>query len=285
LFRSESTGKEELTIGEMKPLYLGPTFHYVEYTLTDNKSKTKEKIIVDLPFSTIVDFNKSNGSIPADEEYFFKYYFNNTYLQQQEEMRKQNANTQWNILEKEMANSSNYSLSSTSTLRLIIDVPGYIWRNGCSPTAAGMVLGYWDVHGYPNFPGETTLIDELANAMGTSYKWPFGDGATWPWRVNDGILSVCRNHHYNNFQASEDVTVSWAEIKNEVYAGRPFVLSMLNGGTGNGHNKAYNHHSVTCMGCLDGDQDYVYIKDTWDRDIHYLAYGDWTAVMAVWVRP
>jgi len=40
----ESTGKEELTIGEMKPLYLGPTFHYVEYTLTDNKSKTKEKM-------------------------------------------------------------------------------------------------------------------------------------------------------------------------------------------------------------------------------------------------
>ncbi len=39
------------------------------------------------------------------------------------------------------------------------------------------------------------------------------------------------------------------------------------------------------MGRLDGDQDYVYIKDTWDGDIHYLAYGDWTAVMAVWVRP
>jgi len=61
-------------------------------------------------------------------------------------MRKQNANTQWNILEKEMANSSNYSLSSTSTLRLIIDVPGYIWRNGCSPTAAGMVLVSWKLN-------------------------------------------------------------------------------------------------------------------------------------------
>ena len=39
-----------------------------------------------------------------------------------------------------------------------------------------MVLGYWDSHGYPNFPEEAPLIQELAIAMGTTTE-----GSTWPW--------------------------------------------------------------------------------------------------------
>lgn len=30
------------------------------------------------------------------------------------------------------------------------DVPSYIWYYGCGPTAAGMIVGYWDAHGYPD---------------------------------------------------------------------------------------------------------------------------------------
>ncbi len=33
---------------------------------------------------------------------------------------------------------------------VIQDVPAYNWYHGCGPTAAGSVLGYWDVHGYSN---------------------------------------------------------------------------------------------------------------------------------------
>ena len=32
----------------------------------------------------------------------------------------------------------------------IAGVPAYIWQNGCGPTAVGMVIGYWDVHGCPD---------------------------------------------------------------------------------------------------------------------------------------
>ena len=32
--------------------------------------------------------------------------------------------------------------------RLIPDVPSYIWYHGCGPTAMGMVVGYWDAHGF-----------------------------------------------------------------------------------------------------------------------------------------
>ncbi len=33
---------------------------------------------------------------------------------------------------------------------VIPDVPSYIWYNGCGPTAGGMIIGYWDAHGYSN---------------------------------------------------------------------------------------------------------------------------------------
>jgi hypothetical protein len=37
---------------------------------------------------------------------------------------------------------------------LIEGVPAYLWYRGCGPTAAGMVLGYWDGQGYVDlFPG------------------------------------------------------------------------------------------------------------------------------------
>ncbi|HOW15743.1 C39 family peptidase [Methanosarcina sp.] len=274
----ESNDKEELTIGRMKPLYLGPTFYYAEYALIDTEGKAKEKVIVDLPFSTIVDFNKSNVSIPVNEE---DCLFNNTYLQQQQEIRTQNSNIQWTVLEKEMANSSSYSTSSSS--KTISGVPKYGWLCGCSPTASGMVLGYWASHGYSYLITGPDLVRELATAMGT--EWP-GNGATWPWAIDDGIETVCNNHGYNNFDASNDIYVSWSEVKTEVNADKPFVLSMLNGGTGNGYTQPYGDHSVTCVGYYDGSSDYVYIHDTWDTsNKHYLTFGSWTGAMATWVRP
>ncbi|MCK4300591.1 MAG: hypothetical protein KAX80_13705, partial [Planctomycetes bacterium] len=33
---------------------------------------------------------------------------------------------------------------------LITGVTPYIWHHGCGPTAVGMVIGYWDTHGYGN---------------------------------------------------------------------------------------------------------------------------------------
>ena len=46
-------------------------------------------------------------------------------------------------------------LESRCLLSVVIpDVPSYLWYNGCGPTAAGMIVGYWDAHGYDNLiPG------------------------------------------------------------------------------------------------------------------------------------
>src|SRR5262249_45443900 len=34
--------------------------------------------------------------------------------------------------------------------RLLPGCPAYDWYHGCSPTSAGMLMGYWDLHGYGN---------------------------------------------------------------------------------------------------------------------------------------
>ena len=37
---------------------------------------------------------------------------------------------------------------------VISGVPSYEWYHGCGPTAAGMIIGYWDAHGFPKLiPG------------------------------------------------------------------------------------------------------------------------------------
>jgi len=169
----------------------------------------------------------------------------------------------------------------------ISGVPNYPWYRGCSPTAAGMVLGYWASHGYPDFPTGTngeTLIDELADAMGT-WDWPI-DGWTWPWDIDNGIEEVSENHGYSDFDASNDYWMSWSEVKTEVDADRPFVINMLQGGTGSGHSQSYGDHSVTCRGYYDSDENWVFIYDTWDdTGSHTLAYGNWWLAMATWVVP
>ncbi len=29
-------------------------------------------------------------------------------------------------------------------------MPAYLWYRGCTPTAGGMIIGYWDGNGYPD---------------------------------------------------------------------------------------------------------------------------------------
>lgn len=271
----ERADNEGLTIGEMKPLYLGPTFYYTENTLTDNKGKAKEKVIVDLTSSTIVNSSESNVSVPVGEK---DYFYNSTYLKQQQEIRKQNANTQWITLEKEMVGSSSFSATASNQGYVNGNVPYYFWYRGCSPTAAAMVLDYWSRNqGYSNIPDTSDghqLIDLLANAMGTSSTWP-NDGATWPWNIAWGIITVCQNCGYTGFTAPTNLPLTWDNVVTEVNANHPFVLSMAN-------SPQYGYHSVATVGYYIGGTQYVIIHDTWSQtgkyDV-YLQYGSWTAAM------
>jgi PKD repeat protein len=57
-------------------------------------------------------------------------------------------------------------LKSSFTQQVISNVPSYIWRHGCGPTAAGMVIGYYDGHGYNNLvPGDASSQTNSVNQM------------------------------------------------------------------------------------------------------------------------
>jgi hypothetical protein len=49
---------------------------------------------------------------------------------------------------------------------IISGVPSYLWHNGCGPTAAGMVIGFWDINGYEDLvEGNASFQTEEVNNM------------------------------------------------------------------------------------------------------------------------
>lgn len=58
----------------------------------------------------------------------------------------------------------------------VLDVPAYIWYHGCGPTAVGMVLGYWDAHGFDQLiPGnaqeQTEAVNQAISSSGNYYDY------------------------------------------------------------------------------------------------------------------
>jgi hypothetical protein len=52
------------------------------------------------------------------------------------------------------------------TQTVISGVPTYLWQHGCGPTALGMVIGYYDSHGFPTLvPGDATTQNSAVDAM------------------------------------------------------------------------------------------------------------------------
>jgi hypothetical protein len=61
----------------------------------------------------------------------------------------------------------------TSAAVVIDTVPAYYWRHGCGPTAAGMVIGYYDRHDYPwLIPGDSSSQTEAVNEAIASQNSP-----------------------------------------------------------------------------------------------------------------
>lgn len=153
------------------------------------------------------------------------------------------------------------------------DDPWAHW-DGCSPIAGSMVHGYWNTHGYPNFPNpnpasnDDILPDDNHYYMGTT-----DGGYTWWFSIDNGIASVCTLYGYgNDFDVNNDILVSWNDIKGQVDAGNPAVLSIV-GGT----SPYSGGHSTTVVGYTENGSRIVIIHDTWDDDEHNLTFGNWSA--------
>jgi hypothetical protein len=132
--------------------------------------------------------------------------------------------------------------------------------DGCSAIAGAMVVGY-DQYGISE--DDETLIDDCHDAMDTS-----DEGETDPWDFDNGIEYVFDLYSVTS-DASNDYLVSWNDIKGEIDAERPFMLS-------------FSGHSQTGVGYeWDTSDPYhrkVWVHTTWDDPrTAVIDFGNWSA--------
>ena len=157
----------------------------------------------------------------------------------------------------------NNPLSSWPSCAGPADDPWYNW-DGCTPIAGAMIHGYWNDNGYSDLPdGSDTLIDDNHHFMNTT-----DDGWTYSVNMDDGLRGVFEHYGYDDL-SYDNLYCDWQDIKDEVLADRPAILSMQN-------NPYYGDHSVTVVGYYEsGSTKTVHVHNTWDSSLHIISYGDW----------
>ncbi|MBN2175195.1 MAG: C39 family peptidase, partial [Bacteroidales bacterium] len=155
---------------------------------------------------------------------------------------------------------------TTSYIPYYDEMPFYDWSYGCSPTAAAMLVAYWDVVSMHNSTNYSKFVDyhfertdplngggcsidshvpnvqeELATAMNTNLSTGGTDRAD----IAPGYSTVATNNGYS-FSCSyhHDQTTTWYfnEVMDEIDADRPLHISI-------------SGHSITGVGYNDVDQD------------------------------
>jgi len=82
-----------------------------------------------------------------------------------------NVNAQQSTTGKYCPDNISKGFINTSKTQVVIEnVPSYLWRYGCGPTALGMIIGYYDILGYEDLISGDALsqTDEVNNAMANS---------------------------------------------------------------------------------------------------------------------
>lgn len=167
-------------------------------------------------------------------------------------------------------------------------VPYYDWSYGCSPTAAAMLLGYWDNLGNEGFsPPFSNFVDyyfqrwdgvqwetdyqvpnlqrELALAMHTDST----TGGTWIENIGPGIQAVADANGYDfnvspAYGGDSSNNWLWDLIVNEIDGNRPFEWGVMLASVG---------HSLTGVGYT--DDNYVAVHNTWYPPLDYWYYNQW----------
>lgn len=193
-------------------------------------------------------------------------------------------------------------------------MPCNLWYAGCAPTAASMVLGYWDNYGamgggnYGKYEqwgnlqrhymdrnaarqmiaasggtftggaidGNTSLNYDLAYAMNTNI-----DGSTLYSDISPGINQAVTTLGYGGVWAESHSYYGvgagiWQYVEQEVDAGRPFIWSASSDEVG---------HSIAGWGYTDSQ--YVIVYNTWDEmrhDYYYEYYVGVTGNPAVYMQ-
>lgn len=155
---------------------------------------------------------------------------------------------------------------SMSAPVLIPNVPAYTLYHGCGPTSLGMVFGYYDLNGYPNFfsasgsavystanvqdeissPAHNAKYDphpdvsdsilpvppstSIADWFGTSVG-PLGAGDSWWYNASVAVAGYAAYKGYTFTGTDTDFDSTWPTLVNEVNHCRP-MLFFVNSGSG-----------------------------------------------------
>ncbi|MFB3890726.1 MAG: hypothetical protein ACE15C_01755 [Phycisphaerae bacterium] len=197
--------------------------------------------------------------------------------------------------------------SACAAVTQLTDVPAYIWYNGCGPTACGMIVGYWDAHGFPNLiagsnswdsnqtevkamiasPGHirdyvptpdrvaTTADPYHADDCVADFMWcsraPICDsyGYSWTSMQDNGLRDYAAYRGYHNATSYYRSSMDdlWQDFVASIDAGRPVEFTVDSNGDGD------EDHFVTAIGYDDtsGAEKYACLN-TWDRVVHWYAY-------------
>ena len=105
---------------------------------------------------------------------------------------------------------------ASGTGTVISDVPAYYWYRGCGPTSAGMVIGYWDGHGYSDLVvGDAQAQNTNVNTMIASPEH-YADYVAPVDNTGTGILadkSSTGGAHENN-SVADWMKTSWSARAN-----------------------------------------------------------------------
>jgi len=187
----------------------------------------------------------------------------------------------------------------------INDVPSYLWYHGCGPTVAGMIIGYWDAHGYDNLiqgsndcatndygvklmiasPGHihdyvptpdcaTTHDDNcVADFNQCSRDWTghittYGDS---PFGMQpNGLAGYAAYRGYTCFSAWNETYFDnsfWTAYVGEIKAGRPVELLV------DSDNDSFSDHYVTGIGYDNSTSTPKYAcYNTWDQGVQWYEF-------------
>jgi len=123
----------------------------------------------------------------------------------------------WNL-----TSQANFVISLLANQIRIADVPNFEWYCGCCPTAAGMVMAYWDAHGFGGLvKGENGLlqtpeINDMIASPQHILDYALVPDPNDPLRVDDSLGELIQDnstadplHHENNCLA-DFMHTSWS---------------------------------------------------------------------------
>jgi len=190
-------------------------------------------------------------------------------------------------------------------VRVIADAPSYIWYYGCGPTSVGMIVGYWDAHGFDGLiPGsndwdtnQQAVKDMIASPGHIRDYWPYPDREATPedpYHADDCVADFMRASRgslpsgasYENLQyfgmtlyvelrGYPNATGScmyfggvWDTLVKQIDAGRPMELYVDSNSDGSAD------HFVAAIGydATPGDEKYA-CYNTYDHQVHWYPFA------------